>query len=476
MTAWMRPDYWQLATDNCISRLLCHRCCRAINIFENPGCATSQQGVSNSFAERNRVAAALLLAQNFRAIRTGNNRGKLQPAILHLSERANRDLASAAQLVQYCALAGGSGVGRRVVEKREMFAHLNIAFADLDAKRTLSCRGAHKLFRKDFLHQFHFAQPCKSGGSQNDGIVFAFFQLAHARVNIAPQRMDHQIGPRRLQLRLAAQATGTHARTMWQRLDAVVLDGQKHVARIDPRGDGNHFESGRQLGRQVFEAVHSEINPAFGQGVFDLLGEHAFGADLGQCYLRDLVAGGLDDLELDLVAALAQQCRNVIGLPESELRSAGTNPKARHQFRAPGFPLLIVVASSSAAFLASRNPKSLRTRSITVVASDDSRAALLRVVMGVCMILLIIPRDSASTASSCSGVRVPSRPRTRSISAWRTVSRCSCKETMVGTTSSVCSRDSNLSTSSCTMASARSAAVLRSAMCDDTTCCRSSMS
>ena len=64
------------------------------------------------------------------------------------------------------------------------------------------------------------------------------------------------------------------------------------------------------------------------------------------------------------------------------------------------------------------------------------------------MILLMMPRVSASTASSCSGVIVPRRPRTRSISAWRTVSRCSCSETMVGTTSSVCSRAWNLSTSS----------------------------
>ena len=77
---------------------------------------------------------------------------------------------------------------------------------------------------------------------------------------------------------------------------------------------------------------------------------------------------------------------------------------------------------------------------MTVVASDDSRAALFSVVIGVCMILLMMPRVNASTASSCSGLMAPKRPRTRSISAWRTVSRCSCSETMVGTTSSVCSR------------------------------------
>ena len=65
--------------------------------------------------------------------------------------------------------------------------------------------------------------------------------------------------------------------------------------------------------------MHREIDAAFGQRVFDLLGEHALGADLGESDIGDLVAGGLDDLQLDLVAALAQQRGDVIGLPESQL-------------------------------------------------------------------------------------------------------------------------------------------------------------
>ena len=200
-----------------------------------------------------------------------------------------------------------------------MFAHLHIAFADLDAKCALSRCRTHELLREDFLHQFGFAEPRKPGGSQNDGIVFAFLQLAHARVNIAPQWMDDQVGPRGLQLRLAAQATGTHARSVWQRFYAVVLDREKYVARIDSRGDSDQLKSRWQPRRQILKAMHRDINPAFGQRLFDLLGEHALGTDLGEGNVDDFVAGGLDDLELDLVAALAQQRRDVIGLPESEL-------------------------------------------------------------------------------------------------------------------------------------------------------------
>ena len=220
--------------------------------------------------------------------------------------------------------------------------------------------------------------------------------------------------------------------------------------------------------------MHREIDPPFGQCFFNLLGEHALGADLGERNISNLVAGGLDDLQLDFVSTLAQQRGDVVRLPERQLRSARANsegaPSASHLV----FPLPTTSALRSlrAAFFASRRPNSLRTRSMTVVASDDSRAAVLSVVIGVCMILLMMPRVSASTAISCSGVSVPSRPRTRSISAWRTVSRCSCSDTMVGTTSSVCSRRLELLDLSCTMASARSASTLRSATCEDTTCCK----
>ena len=74
-----------------------------------------------------------------------------------------------------------------------------------------------------------------------------------------------------------------------------------------------------KLRRQVLQAMHGQIHPPFGQCLFDLLGEHPLGADLGKGHVGDLVARGLDDLQLDLVPTLAQQRGNVIGLPQREL-------------------------------------------------------------------------------------------------------------------------------------------------------------
>src|SRR5581483_1951881 len=278
-----------------------------------------------------------------------------------------------------------------------------------------------------------------------------------------------QVRPQRLQLRLPPQTARTHARPPRQILNRREVHRNKHVSRILSLGDRRNFESRRHFGRQVLQAMDREVDSRLGQGFFDLLGEHPLRPDLRQRYVRDLVAGRLNDLDLDFVASVAQQRGNMIGLPKGELRTSRTDAQPRHQ-RLPPEP---AVEFAFASF--SRKLKSRRTRSTTVVASD-SFAAVFSVLIGVCMILLMIPFVRASTANSCSGLSSPKRPRTRSISAWRMVSRWSCKLTIVGTTSSVWMRAWKRCTSSPTIASARSASFLRSATWAETACCRSSMS
>src|ERR1700680_98500 len=129
----------------------------------------------------------------------------------------------------------------------------------------------------------------------------------------------------------------------------------------------------------------------------------------------------MDNLNLDFVATGAQKSGNVVGLPERELRAAGTDAEFGHQWRGPtSVSFAVDWVADSLSFFSRLNRR--RTTSTIVVASD-SLAAVFKVVIGVCMTLLMMPRVSASTAISCSGVSGPSLPRTRSISAWRMVSR-----------------------------------------------------
>ncbi len=83
-----------------------------------------------------------------------------------------------------------------------MLTSCSIAFANFDAESTLSGGRAHDFCSDDLLDQLCLTQPLQPCRSQNDGIVFALFKLAQARVDIAAQRMNIEIGTNRFQLRL----------------------------------------------------------------------------------------------------------------------------------------------------------------------------------------------------------------------------------------------------------------------------------
>src|SRR5438876_2387163 len=238
--------------------------------------------------------------------------------------------------------------------------------------------------------------------------------------------MKLQIISQGLELRLASQAAGAHPRAARQIIQAPVFLGAEHVARIFTLGDCDDFEFPRNFRRQVFQAMHGQIDATLRQGLFYSLCEHAFRADLGKRHIGDFVARGFDNFNFHAVTTLFEECANVIGLPQRQLRTSGADAELSFlAWNHDGFSvpqLLLPGPPPDLAALFSSRLNKRRTTSITVVASG-SRAAVFRVLIGVCMILFTIPRVSVSTAISCSGESGPRRARTRSISAWRMVSR-----------------------------------------------------
>src|SRR5580693_3219932 len=298
-----------------------------------------------------------------------------------------------------------------------MLSRDGVAGANLDSKRSLPGGRAHDFGRNNLSHKLRLAQPVQTCRRQNDRIVFTTFQLAQTSVHIPAQRVDVKIGPHSLQLRLAAQAAGTDTSCSRQIFNTRVFVRAKYVARILPGGHGRNLKTLGKLGGKVFQTMYCKVDASLGQGLFDLLGEHALGANLGEGNIGDLVAGGLDDFQFDFVTPFAQQGADVMGLPECELGASRADAETSHQAR-PTVPPPDCAAFWSFSFSWRLNKR--RTMSTTVVASE-SRAALFRVVMGVCMILFTMPCVRVSMASSCSGDNTPIRPRTRSISACRIV-------------------------------------------------------
>ena len=208
----------------------------------------------------------------------------------------------------------------------------------------------------------------------------------------------------------------------------------QRVARIFALRDRRQRQARRQLRRHILQAMHRQVDRPRQQRLFDFLGEQSLAADLRQRHVGDLVAGGLDDFDAasrrPASARHAAICR--------ACHSASCDPRD---------PMTITIVTLLPAGTACEWCESAATPS-------GSSALRRSSVMGPCAILLMMPRVIASIASSCCGVSTPSLARTRSISAMRTCSSCSCRLTMVGVTSRVFSRSIIRSTSSRMISSA----------------------
>src|SRR5450432_732547 len=253
-----------------------------------------------------------------------------EASIAKFCKCTDRNLASSAELAQQCSLAPGSGAGRCVIQESKTFVGWRIPGANLDGQRPLSGGWAHYCWRDNLRHEFHFSQTIQPGCGENDSVVLVRFELPETRIHVPAERLDIEIGTNGLQLSQAAQTAGSNPCLLRQLLDEIVADRAERVARIFAYGNCCDCEFGRKFGGKIFQAVDSQVNLIFGERFLNLLGKHALGADFCERDVNNLIACSLYDLNLNLVAALAQQFGNVIGLPQSELRSSSPNAQARH--------------------------------------------------------------------------------------------------------------------------------------------------
>jgi hypothetical protein len=260
-----------------------------------------------------------------------------QASSLYFCEGSNGDLAAAAEFPEESTLAGGGGAGGIIIKKCDDRPGYRVTVADFDCQGALSRSGGHRFYRDHLTDQLRFAQAIQAGGGKNDSLILAGFEFAQARVNIAAQRVNLKILTKGLQLGLTAQAAGANVCLMRQRFNAGKLQGTKNVARIFARGDGGNFEIDAQFRGQIFQAVHGKVNTVFGEGFFDFLREHALGANFGERNIRDFIARRLDNLKLYDMSMSAEEVGDVMGLPESELRTAGTDAETGHQSSDPLF-------------------------------------------------------------------------------------------------------------------------------------------
>ena len=128
--------------------------------------------------------------------------------------------------------------------------------------------------------------------------------------------MHVQVWTKRFQLCLATQAASSDERGLGQVFDRRESHRAECISRIFASWHRSDCELIRQFRRQVFQAVDGEINSAIRERFLDLFDEHALRSDFGEGHIGDFVAGSVDDLDFDLVIAVAKEFSNVVCLPE----------------------------------------------------------------------------------------------------------------------------------------------------------------
>ena len=189
----------------------------------------------------------------------------------------------------------------------------------LERQRSLSHRRTHHFDRKVLSDPLCPAEPSQPGGCQHDRVVLPFVELAKPRIDVAANRLDHQIRTGRVDLSDAPQRSRPHLCTGRQ-IEELTADHR--IARIFPLGSRDDREPRRHLSRHVLQAVYRQIDAPIQKRVLDLFREQSLVTDLFQRPALKAVTSGRDHFDACLHPDGGEPRLNVVRLPQRKLRSS----------------------------------------------------------------------------------------------------------------------------------------------------------
>ena len=286
------------------------------------------------------LPVALRLQQET-AIRAGDEPGEMQAAILQQPRvTADRRAAGAIQRAEQRALGGRHRLRLRILDRGQQLAQLHIVAAHGDADNALA-GGRHHLLRARAPRWL--CRPGPDAAARHKRAAWRRSSPASIlarRVPTLPRRSaNSQVGPRMLQLRLAAHRGGADLRPLLQRGERVggidrrmARRQHQRIARILALQRAGERDAGRQSGFQILQAMHGEIDPPRRQRFVDFLGEQPLAADLGERAVLHRVAGGDDDMLLEHRPHVPQHGAEMFQAGQGRLRS-GHGPAASRACR-----------------------------------------------------------------------------------------------------------------------------------------------
>ena len=299
--------------------------------------------------------------------------------------------AVTAELGEERPLGVDAAAGRRVLDASEASLQVLVVGPALDAEGSLGDLRQHHVGGAG-ARRSASARPSRSRAV--DATTTASWSAALAmRVCMLPRR-------------LTKRRSGRCRRSCtWRRNEPVATSapvGQvgegrpdQRVPRVAALGDGGQHEARDRGRRQVLGAVDGEVGPAVEHGGLHLLGEHALAAELPDRHVEPAVAvrcrrrrarPSTSGSTARSSAATCSACQRASGLPRVAARSVRTRRYGRRGRRRRSSR-----AKSSRRAATSRSPRVEPAASLS--ATDGSWSSL-----------PMMPRVSASTASSCAGV------------------------------------------------------------------------
>ncbi len=148
----------------------------------------------------------------------------------------------------------------------------------LDADDALADRGQHVLRREPRADPRLEPEALEPGGREHGRVAVAGVELGEARVDVAAQHDDLEVGPAMTQLALAAQARGADARALRQGSQRFVARRDEGIARIAALERGGDREAGGQVGGHVLHRMDGDVGAPVLERVFELLDEQSLAA------------------------------------------------------------------------------------------------------------------------------------------------------------------------------------------------------
>src|SRR5271165_3226717 len=308
---------------------------RALHLFKNAASAAFDEQLGHVLSElRSLIRRSRgTLANILDAIHGADHGVHHQLAAFDARPRAEGHLTAALQSGKQRTLGDDRGARFGIIKFAENVRGFRVFHAGFDGDGALPHGRQGNFGRKGFGDFLAPAEAVESRFGKNDGVVLAAFDFAQARVHVAPEFANIQIGAVMAQLRLAAQAAGADARALLEVGERSAFMGDEAITHVIAAADRGKMEPTGRFRGNILNAVDGKIHGFLEQCFFKLLDEDSFAADLRKRRLLHFIAGSLDDDDLrfdagDLKELFADEFR----LPARQDTASTADAEGPHGF------------------------------------------------------------------------------------------------------------------------------------------------